>query len=399
MIGSKPTLPNVGGGSFRGVGLLLIFAVMSESVTHAKVVIVGAGPAGSATALHLAQLGVSDVVIVDLHDFPRDKTCGSGLSPRAIATLKELEVWDAVEPIAYPINGIRIVTREGHDSYTSAGDKAQAAVCLRHDLDYEIHKRSLERGVKFLSGFAASEPILRGERWVGIKARDGREVRADYVVIANGAHTTFSTCEGPKRSIHTIMGWWEGVEYRPNTIEMFWDDLTIPYYGWLFPETATRVNIGITYEDDHKQKNARRIFQAFLDKHFCERLRGATQLGKWKGHPIVYTYRIGKLWSPGRVVVGEAGRMTHPATGEGISQGMRSGMFAAEALVDILSGKALEREAFERYDRRCATTFLPSFWAGGLFRGVLRTPFLDVVVKASNMPRVKQVTARMLAHI
>jgi geranylgeranyl reductase family protein len=366
---------------------------------RAKVVVVGAGPAGSATALHLAQLGVEDVMIVDLHDFPRDKTCGSGLSPRSITTLRQLGVWDAVEPIAYPINALRIVSREGNDTTVSAGDEAQAAVCLRHDLDYEIHKRSLERGVRFLSGFAASEPILRGDRWIGIRARDGREVRADWVVIANGSHTTFSTCDGPKHTIHAIMGWWEGVEHSPNTVEMFWDDLTLPYYGWLFPETETRVNIGITYEDEHKQKNARRLFEAFLYKNFRERLSGAEPLGKWKGHPIIYTYRTGSLWSPGRVVVGEAGRMTHPATGEGISQAMRSGMFAAEALAEILSGESLEQHALDRYDRRCAKAFVPSFWAGGAFRSVLRTPFLDYVIRASNNTTVKAATGRMFAYM
>ncbi|NVB36197.1 NAD(P)/FAD-dependent oxidoreductase [Pseudenhygromyxa sp. WMMC2535] len=268
-------------------------------VTHAKVVVVGAGPAGSATALHLAQLGIDDVVIVDLHDFPRDKTCGSGLSPRAITTLQELKIWDSIEPLTYPITDLRIVTRDGHEALVSAGEKAAAAICLRRDLDFEIHERSLEAGVKFLPGFAASEPIVRGDRWIGIKARDGREVRAEWVVVANGAHSTLSTATGPKRMIHAIMGWWEGVDYRPHTVEMIWDDLTLPYYGWLFPETETRVNIGITYQDDHKLKNARRIFRAFLAKHYRDRLEGATQLGKWKGHPIVYSYRLGHLWTPG----------------------------------------------------------------------------------------------------
>lgn len=367
--------------------------------TSAKVVVVGAGPGGSATALRLAQLGVEDVTIVDLHDFPRDKTCGSGLSPRAIQTLRELGVWDAVEPIAYPINAIRIVTREGRDTVASAGEEGAAAICLRHDLDYEMHKRSLSRGVNFIPGFNASEPILRGERWVGVKARDGREVRADWVVVANGSHTKFSTCTGPKRTIHAIMGWWEGVPFTPHTVEMFWDDLTLPYYGWLFPETEARVNIGITYEDDHQQKNARRIFQAFLDKHFGERLRDATQIGKWKGHPIIYTYMVDKLWSPGRVVVGEAGRMTHPATGEGISQAMRSGMFAAEALADILAGRAREHEALTRYNRRCARAFTASFMAGGLARGLLQTPLLDHIVRASKHPHIQSATARLLAHL
>lgn len=371
----------------------------TSQVTNAKVVVIGAGPAGSATALRLAQLGIDDVAIVDLHAFPRHKTCGSGLSPRAITALKELEVWDAVEPIAYPIKGLRIVSREGHDAFVSGGDDVGAVICLRHDLDHEIHKRSLERGVTFLADFQAAEPIMRGDRWAGIKARDGREVHAEWVVVANGAHSNFSTCDGPKRTIHTIMGWWDGVDYRDHHIEMFWDDLTLPYYGWLFPETPTRVNIGITYEDDHKLKNARRIFRAFLQRHFRDRLEGATQVGKWKGHPIVYTYRTGKLWSPGRVVVGEAGRMTHPATGEGIYQGMRSGMFAAEALAEVLAGRRSEAAAFAEYDRRCAKTFLPSFWAGGLARGLLRTPLLDAVVRAGNAPKVKAATARALAHL
>jgi flavin-dependent dehydrogenase len=128
-------------------------------------------------------------------------------------------------------------------------------------------------------------------------------------------------------------------------------------------------------------------------------LRGATQLGKWKGHPIVYTYRTGSLWSPGRVVVGEAGRMTHPATGEGISQAMRSGMFAAETLAEILSGESLEQHALDRYDRRCAKAFVPSFWAGGAFRSVLRTPFLDYVIRVSSNPTVKAATGRMFAYM
>ena len=67
------------------------------------------GPAGAACAAHLGQLGVQDVVLVDRHDFPRDKTCGSGISPKGIQTLKDLGVWHEIEPHSYPINGIRIV--------------------------------------------------------------------------------------------------------------------------------------------------------------------------------------------------------------------------------------------------------------------------------------------------
>jgi flavin-dependent dehydrogenase len=366
----------------------------SADKIEGQVVVVGAGPAGSATALHLAQRGVEDVVLLDLHPFPRHKTCGSGLSPRAITTLKDLRIWENVEAIAYPITGLRIVTKGGHETVVSGGDKNAAAICLRHDLDYEIYKSAVGAGVKFVPHFKAHEPILEGGRFVGVRAADGREARGRFVVVANGAHSSLTTASGPKRTIQAIMGWWEGVDYTPHTVEMFWDGVVIPYYGWLFPETP-----GITYEDDYKVKNAKRVFRHFLDRHFKDRLTGATQLGKLKGHPIVYTYSTGSLWSPGRVVVGEAGRMTHPATGEGIYQGMRSGMFAAEAIGDVLQGRRDEMAAFKRYERRCARTFLPSFWAGGFFRGALHTPVLDMIVKASGFPRVQATTARLLAHL
>src|SRR5690606_16616408 len=72
-------------------------SVMAERY-ESDVVILGAGPAGTAAAVHLGALGVRSVALVDRHDFPRDKTCGSGVSPKGIKVLKELGVWSDVEP-------------------------------------------------------------------------------------------------------------------------------------------------------------------------------------------------------------------------------------------------------------------------------------------------------------
>src|SRR5213592_1699626 len=99
-------------------------AVAKASPVKAEVIIIGAGPAGSATAIHLAQLGVQDVVLVDRQQFPRDKTCGSGVSPKGIETLKALGVWGAVRPEAYSIKGLRIVTPRNEEAYISAADDA-----------------------------------------------------------------------------------------------------------------------------------------------------------------------------------------------------------------------------------------------------------------------------------
>jgi len=374
---------------------------MSDAL-EAQVAVVGAGPTGAAAALALRQRGIEDVVLLDSRDFPRDKTCGSGLSPRAIEILNELEIWEAIEPIAYPINGLKLVTSRGNEARISAGDDRAAAICLRREFDYVLQQSAVRSGAHFVPFFNAKLGIIDdsggNDRWVGVRAADGREVRARYTVVATGAHAKLTSNFSRKRAIHTIMGWWEGVDFTPHQIEMIWDDLVLPCYGWLFPETPTRVNIGITYDDDDKSKNARQLFEQFLDKHYGDRIATGKQIWGLRGFPIIYTYRCGSLSSPGRLIAGEAGRLTHPATGEGISQGLGSALFAADAIADILTGRRNERQALRRYNRRCARTFIPSFWLGRAFRAALHTPLLDWIVRAGSVPAVQRATARLLTH-
>jgi geranylgeranyl reductase family protein len=373
---------------------------MTNAQKIANVVILGAGPAGTAAAAQLGMLGVKDVVLVDRHDFPRDKTCGSGISPKGIETLKQLGVWHEIEPHSYKITGIRIVTPGGYESWQSAGDVADAVVCQRRTLDHILLKKAVSRGVEFIPNYDAAEVLMDDGRVCGIKSRDGREIRAKYVVIAGGSHCKVGLPEKrPRRTIHAIMGWWEGVSFRPGHVEMIFDRMIEPYYGWLFPENDTRVNIGITYEDgpNGEKQNARELFQRFLDAHYKERLVGSTQLGAWKGHPVVWSYDIEKLTQPGSIVVGESGLMTHPATAEGIYQGMRSGMMGAEALSDVLSGRMNETRAFANYEKRCKKTFHLSFLGGGVFRRLVRTNALDWMIKAGDTPMMKATTAKLMA--
>ena len=172
-----------------------------------------------------------------------------------------------------------------------------------------------------------------------------------------------------------------------------------PLYGWLFPEGGGRVNIGITYEDPRGEKNARELMQRFLDKHFARRLIHASRIGELKGHPVAYSYRIEGLTSPGRIVIGESGLLTHPATAEGIYQGMRSGMLAAEAIRDVLAQGVDEAAALATYERRCRKTFRASFLGGRTFRWLMKTPLLDALAYASEKPLVRRTAARVLAGL
>ncbi|MFN0061436.1 MAG: NAD(P)/FAD-dependent oxidoreductase [Myxococcaceae bacterium] len=370
-----------------------------NQVIEAQVGIIGAGPAGTAAALHLGQLGIHDVVLTDREDFPRDKTCGSGLSPKGIGVLKALGVWEAVEPLSYPIKGLRLVTPSDKEVFLSGGDAAAAVICHRRILDHTLLQRAQSLGTRFVPHFLTRQLLFEGERVVGFRAMDGREIRCRYTIVADGAHSLFTLRSDKKQLIQAIMGWWDNVPFTPEHVEMVFDPAVLPWYGWLFPEGPTRVNIGICYGDDAHDKNARQMFQAFLDKHYAKRLHGATQVGGFKGHPISYSFKIDKLFSPGRVVIGEAGRMTHPATAEGIYQGMRTGMLAADALKTILSHQKDEDEALARYQWNCKKAFAISFWGSKLFHKATRTPLLDWVADLGNSPRVKRATGKLMAQM
>ena len=366
----------------------------------AVVAIVGAGPGGAACAAQLGRLGVHGVVLVDRHEFPRDKTCGSGISPRGIETLHDLGAWDRIEPHAYRITGVRLVTPGGREVWASGGKKAEAVVCERRVFNHALVQHAVASGTQLVTGFRATDVVERDGRVVGIRSGDGREIRARLVVIAGGAHCRIGLPDRrPRHTVQAIMGFWKGVPFRPNHVEMIFDDALRPYYGWLFPEGPDRVNIGITYEDapGARTRNARTLFGAFLDRHFRDRLAYATERKGWAGHPIVWSDRCAKLTRPGALIVGESGLMTHPATGEGIYQAMRSGMLAAEAVCDIVVGGRHEPDALASYERACQRRFRASFLAGRAFLRIMRTDALDWVVRAGQAPAVQALAAKFFA--
>ena len=369
------------------------------SQVDADVAIIGAGPAGTAAAIHLAHIGVQNVVLVDRYDFPRDKTCGSGVSPKGMEVLKELRVWEQVKPQAYSIKGLRLVTAKDHEIFLSGGESAAAIICCRRTLDHLLLSEATRSGVRFIPNFDVEGLLNSSGRVVGFHGRDGRRVQAKYTIVANGAHSRLAVNPSPKQMMQAIMGWWDHVPFEANHVEMVFDKMVVPCYGWLFPESSTRVNIGICYEDENHTKNARALFSQFLQKHYRARLAGAVQVGDWKGHPISYSYKVGQLHSPGRIIIGEAGRMTHPATAEGIYQGMRSGIIAAEVLKKVLAGSISDEKAGATYEAQCRRAFGLSFSSAKLWRRLVTSSMLDRIVAFSERPMMKTALGKLMAQM
>ena len=228
-------------------------------------------------------------------------------------------------------------------------------------------------------------------------SRAGDEaIRADYVICADGAHSRFSRDTRPKQALATIMGWWEPFDFEPGTIEMIFDRTLSPLYGWMFPETATRVNIGIVVDGNRAGSGGdlgslRPVFEAFLQRYYGDRLARARPVGRWSGHPIAHSVWPGAVAAPSVLYAGESARLTNAATGEGIYQAMRCGVLAAETIARVVEAGTGESLAWRDYSRQCRRTFSPGFGMGHAFRGAVRIGVLDAIGRLYDHPRLRRV--------
>jgi len=364
-----------------------------------KIAIVGAGPAGATAAMLLTQNGSAgrhEVVLLDRDEFPRTKTCGSGLGPRCVALCKEIGLYDSMAAMALGIRGLRFVAPSGTEALLASNQEA-AWIIPRKTFDAEIAFRAERQGARFVQGYKAIKALRDpAGRIRGVS--DGKtEIEADLVLFCDGAHSRFSIDNRPRRRIATLMGWYEGVPYTDGCLEMFFDRRVLPWYGWLFPETATRVNIGICYNPDDAA-DPKEIFYEVVERNigWNRRLSGATQVGKFRGAPISYTRQVGPVAAPGALWVGESARLTNAATGEGIYYAMKSAAVAAQVIARHgQPGQALYADYTERTTR---TFTLPLHSAVG-FMNFANTPVFGWLGSLITHSAIREPLRWLLANV
>ncbi len=359
-----------------------------------KIVIVGAGPGGSTAAMLLGQQRRHEVVLLDRDEFPRMKTCGRGLGPRCVSLCQEVGLFDKMKDLALGIRGCRFVAPNGAEAVLASNTEA-AWIIPRATFDAEIAFTAERAGARFIQGFNAKR-ALRDDHGRIRGVSDGKtDIEADLVLFADGAHSRFSIDRRQRRQIAAIMAWYEGVPYTSGVLEMFFDKRVRPWYGWLFPETPTRVNVGICYDPADPQ-DPKKILDEVIDRNVGARLRGAEQVGKYRGHPIVYTESVGPIAAPGALWIGEAARLTNAATGEGISYAMRSATVVAAA---IAAHDAPGRDLYEDYTRKTVRTFtLPLKTAVG-FMNFVNTPAFSMVSSLITHKAVQPPLRWLLANV
>ncbi|HLO31571.1 MAG TPA: geranylgeranyl reductase family protein [Anaerolineales bacterium] len=304
------------------------------------VAIVGAGPAGSAAAYYLAQGGLR-VALLDKFDFPRDKTCGDGLTPRALGVLDSMGVLPQVEASAYSCTALTIRNSDEvtyRIELSGPGDPPRRILILpRFRLDELLLQHAVRAGAQFIPQ-AKVENLIQENGCVHLGLEGNRSMDATLAIIATGANTALLRKTGllkqaPPSNL-AARAYFENVAGLDDTIVLFFDGVEHPGYGWVFPTGSGTANIGCgVFFDSHvpQPTHLRHLIQSH--PYLQRILKNARPVGPIKGHPLRTDFSRSLTGKDRILVIGEAVGLVNPITGEGIDYALESAQLAADAIL------------------------------------------------------------------
>lgn len=314
-------------------------------VVHADVVVVGAGPAGSAAAAWAARRG-RDVLVIDSAQFPRDKACGDGLTPRAIAELRELGLGEWLEG-RVSHQGLRMAGFGAQREVRWPGPSfpATSSAVPRTELDDRIRQVAADSGAKMLLGVKAVDVEHDAAGRVRtLQLDDGQEIGVGELVVADGARSTLGRVLGRQWHQETVYGvairayietprhaepWITShLELRSPEGEV------LPGYGWIFPLGNGEVNIGVgalATEKRPADAALRPLLAHYTDLRRDEwGFEGQPRLAKSALLPMGGA--VSGVAGPNWMLIGDAAACVNPLNGEGIDYGLETGRLAADLL-------------------------------------------------------------------
>ena len=356
------------------------------------VLVVGGGPAGAATAYWLARAG-HDVCVVERKAFPRDKTCGDGLTPRAVHQLEDMGLGEELKRF-HRYDGLRAIAHgismelqwPQHPVFPSYG-----YVVKRRDLDQLVAEHAVAAGATLRQQTEAVAPIVeaglvRGAMVKTKTSAEPEEIRARYVVVADGANSRFGRALGASRNRAypqgmAIRGYYESPMHAEPWIESALDvrdrnGNSLPGYGWIFPVGDGTINVGIgllsTFRDWKKVNTSHLMdeFAATAPPYWG--ISPSSSTGQPTGGRLPMggsvTPNVGPTW----VLVGDAAGTINPFNGEGIDYAYETARMAAGLLDEALTtGDGM---ALQRYTRLLDEEYALYWKVARLFAKVIGNP-------------------------
>lgn len=318
------------------------------------VVVVGAGPSGSSAAYWLASSGVK-VALVEKKTFPREKTCGDGLTPRAVYQLENMGLAEELAKF-HRFDGLRSIafgrTLEmkwpKHSVLPDYG-----YVARRRDLDEMVCERAKSQGATLYMGYEALEPSFDMSTGaiseVNIKNKEGEIVSLStkYVVVCEGSTPRFGRHLGLVRDKSypmgmAIRGYFKSDMHDDPWIESHLDIVDkngdfMPGYGWIFPVGDGTINVGVGLLSTFK--GYKKINTTHLMEQFCNvapsywGISEETSCGPATGGKLPTGGSNGPKVGPNWVIAGDSAGLVNPFNGEGIAYGYETGEMAAQAVL------------------------------------------------------------------
>jgi geranylgeranyl reductase family protein len=385
--------------------------VVTETRT-ADVVIVGAGPGGSSAAYHLARHGLS-VLLLEKTEFPREKVCGDGLTPRAVRQLVKMGIDTRPEAGWLHNKGLRIVgggIRMELDWPELASFPGYGLTRTRLDFDQLLAEHARDAGAELLTGHNVTGPVLDGAgRVVGVTATVGpeqQEFRAPLVLAADGVSARFALALGMAKREDRPIGvavrryYRSPVRHDDDYLESWLElrsreggDRLLPGYGWIFGLGDGRVNVGLGVLNSSSawgKTNFRRMLTDWLATTPPEWSMNdeANADGPILGAALPMGFNRVPHYSRGMLLVGDSGGMVNPFNGEGIAYAMESGELAAEITVQALARPAgPDRErALRAYPLELRHRYGGYYRLGGWFVKLIGNPKVMKVGTRHGLP-------------
>ncbi|MEV4148481.1 geranylgeranyl reductase family protein [Amycolatopsis sp. NPDC049691] len=368
----------------------------------AEVIVVGAGPAGSTVATYLARAGV-DVLLLEKTEFPREKVCGDGLTPRGVKQLIDLGIDTSEEAGWVHSRGLRILTGDltleldwpDLTSYPPYGVSR-----TRHDFDDLLAKLAVKAGARLYERTTVTSAITNASgRVVGVEAKVGPEktpvhYRAPLVLACDGVSARLALSVGIQKNEKRPMGvavrqYYKSPRHDDPFIEghlELWDrsdprnPKLLPGYGWAFPLGDGTVNVGLgmlSTSASFRNTDYRALLRQWLDGTPEEwGYREENAIGKVGGAGLPMGFNRTPHYRDGLLLLGDAGGMVSPFNGEGISAAMESAQIAAEVVVQALArreGPSRER-ALEAYPRAVGELMGGYYALGNVFAKIIGKP-------------------------
>ncbi|MDJ0752982.1 MAG: geranylgeranyl reductase family protein [Ardenticatenaceae bacterium] len=341
-----------------------------NSVQQQDVIIIGAGPSGATAAYFLAQAGLQ-VLLLDKATFPREKTCGDGLTPRAIGVLEELGLVDDIRREGCQMDEATVFAPNGSKVTTQMPERDDVPSMMlaipRLKLDNLILQKALSAGAHLLEGFNVQDVEMQENGVTVIGRQNGRTTRVHgrMGIIAVGAGMGLLKRLGilKETPLLTLAArtYYEDIQDLSGRFEFYFEGIPLPGYGWIFPLSETTANIGagiFEVRGRSRQQSAQAVLEQFIQlpkvKHM---LAHAKQVGPVRGFPIRTDFARAPTYAQNVLLVGEAAGLVNPLTGEGIDYALESGKMAAEQMIQMFAAADFSVNQLQNYDKKLRDHF------------------------------------------